>query len=292
MLASPQTVQRAPVSRLVVLGLVILLIGGIAFFVTRTKTEPISLTPTPLPQISVSELASKLVEGERLLILDIRPKSEYLAEHIPDSVSIPYYEINSKDTELALLTDWPTVVVCQNNDCPGIDIANRDLRAIGFSNAFLLEGGIEAYKQDNLTLSTQAKLVQDDLVDLLKSITSTPITVDDLKKRLSDNSVFLIDTRTPFEFVTGFVPGALNIPLHAFAAAQEKDLIPRDKTIVVYDREGNRSRIAAKALTDAGYTDVLDLKGGIEAWLAGKNELSLPAEDGSDLTKLIPVLDT
>jgi rhodanese-related sulfurtransferase len=292
MLGSPQTEKRSPVSRLLVLGLGILLIGGIAFFVTRDKTEPISLSPTPLPQISVSELASKLVEGERLLILDIRPKSEYLAEHIPDSVSIPYYEIGSKGAELTLLTDWPTVVVCQNSECPGIDIANRDLRAIGFSNAFLLEGGIEAYKQDNLTLSTQAKLVQSDLVDLLTSIPSTPITVDDLKKRLSDNSVFMIDTRTPFEFVTGFIPGALNIPLHAFAAAQEKDLIPRGKTIVVYDREGNRSRIAAKALTDAGYTDVLDLQGGIEAWLAAQNELSLPAEDGSDLTKLIPVLDT
>ncbi len=75
----------------------------------------------------------------------------------------------------------------------------------------------------------------------------------------------LVDVRTPEEFRTGHIPGALNIDVQVIA--QRLDELPKNKPIVLYCRSGNRSNIAARMLLRAGYSDVYDL-GGIGDWRA------------------------
>lgn len=72
----------------------------------------------------------------------------------------------------------------------------------------------------------------------------------------------LVDVRTPEEFAGGYIPGAMNIPLHELGAKMNK--IAKDKPVVIYCRSGNRSAHAAQSLLQAGYTEVLDLGGLIE----------------------------
>lgn len=74
----------------------------------------------------------------------------------------------------------------------------------------------------------------------------------------------LIDVRTPEEFRSGHIPGAINIDVQVLMSKLNK--VPQDKTVVLYCRSGNRSASAAGMLKRAGYTDVLDL-GGIGAWV-------------------------
>ncbi len=275
---------------------VLIVVGGIialslyGWWRTAHRAEPDE--PVVLATITVAELADMLVKGERILIYDIRSKNDYLSKHIPDAVSLPYYEISFKGDELESFRDWSTILVCENDSCPGMETATRDLRLAGYTNLKRLEGGIAAYEQADLTLASQAKLIQDDLIDVLTSFEVPEMTVDELTKKKDEPDIFIVDTRTPFEFVTGFIPGAIDIPLHAIAAAMEQELIPRDKTLVLYDRKGNRSRIAVQALLDAGYKNVFNLTGGIDAWNTANLDLALPNEDGSDLTTLIPVLGT
>jgi rhodanese-related sulfurtransferase len=73
----------------------------------------------------------------------------------------------------------------------------------------------------------------------------------------------LIDVRTPEEFNSGHIPGAVNIDVQVLQ--QRLKQIPRDKAVVLYCRSGNRSASAAGMLQRAGYTEVFDL-GGIGAW--------------------------
>lgn len=73
----------------------------------------------------------------------------------------------------------------------------------------------------------------------------------------------LIDVRTPMEFQSGHIPGALNIDVQVLPA-RLKD-VPKDKPVVLYCRSGNRSASAAGVLQRAGYTEIYDL-GGIGAW--------------------------
>ena len=78
-------------------------------------------------------------------------------------------------------------------------------------------------------------------------------------------SHLLIDVRTPEEFASGHIEGAVNIPVEEMQG--RLDEIPGDAPIVVYCRSGNRSAAAARILTDAGYAHVYDL-GGIKDWVA------------------------
>lgn len=74
----------------------------------------------------------------------------------------------------------------------------------------------------------------------------------------------LLDVRTRGEFKNGHVAGASNMPLDQIEANLEN--IPHDKTVVVMCRTGNRSGMACRKLANAGYDNVVNLKGGIMAW--------------------------
>ncbi len=75
----------------------------------------------------------------------------------------------------------------------------------------------------------------------------------------------LLDVRTPAEFTSGHIPGAINISVQSLPDRLSE--IPSDQPVVVYCRSGNRSAAAARILADAGYKEIYDL-GGIIAWTA------------------------
>ncbi len=78
------------------------------------------------------------------------------------------------------------------------------------------------------------------------------------------NNHILIDVRTPDEFKSGHVAKAKNIPLNTISKKMKS--IPKDKTVVLMCRTGNRSGMAARQLASAGYDNVINLKGGILRW--------------------------
>ncbi|MDL5054593.1 rhodanese-like domain-containing protein [Oscillatoria laete-virens NRMC-F 0139] len=75
----------------------------------------------------------------------------------------------------------------------------------------------------------------------------------------------LIDVRTPAEFASGHIAGAVNIPVDELASRLSE--VPQGQPVVVYCRSGNRSAQASRILAQAGYSDIYDL-GGLNAWTA------------------------
>ena len=65
---------------------------------------------------------------------------------------------------------------------------------------------------------------------------------------------------------SGHLPVAIHIPLGHLADRLSE--IPKDQPLVTQCRSGGRSAIAASLLHRAGFTDVSNLAGGIEAWKA------------------------
>lgn len=93
----------------------------------------------------------------------------------------------------------------------------------------------------------------------------TQINVDEYRESFkSRKDHHLIDVREPSEFKGGHLPGALNIPLGQIAA--RTDEIPQDKPVVLVCATGNRSGMAARTLTKAGYENVYNLQGGTMTW--------------------------
>lgn len=75
----------------------------------------------------------------------------------------------------------------------------------------------------------------------------------------------LLDVRTPEEFATGHIQGAVNISVESLAGRLSE--IPTGQPVVVYCRSGNRSAQASQILAQAGYTGIYDL-GGLIDWTA------------------------
>ena len=80
----------------------------------------------------------------------------------------------------------------------------------------------------------------------------------------ANSNLQLLDVREQQEFDSGHFLGSHWIPI-AEVTRRYTDLNPK-QTIVVICLHGVRSRIAAYYLEQAGFCDILNLRGGIEAW--------------------------
>ena len=96
------------------------------------------------------------------------------------------------------------------------------------------------------------------------------VSPDAFAARVDDTGVVTINVHTPDE---GSIPGTdLTIPFDRISASRElpADL---DTPLAVYCRSGNMSADAVDDLEALGYTDIVELEGGFNAWEASGREL-------------------
>jgi rhodanese-related sulfurtransferase len=103
-----------------------------------------------LQAVSQDELRGRL-EDREVIILDVRPVSEYNAGHIAGARSVPIDELNSRFRELPKTRR--IVAYCRGPFCVFADEAVMRLRARGFK-AFLLEGGFPEWKLRGFPVTT------------------------------------------------------------------------------------------------------------------------------------------
>ena len=90
------------------------------------------------------------------------------------------------------------------------------------------------------------------------------LTVKELKRRIdAGEDVQLIDVREPYEYQIAHIGGKL-IPQNDVPNRLAE--IDRDREVVVHCRSGARSQRIAEFLQQAGYSNVVNLAGGILAW--------------------------
>lgn len=103
------------------------------------------------------------------------------------------------------------------------------------------------------------------------------VNVEEAKKMVEKDDVFVLDVRTPSEFNSSHVKGATLIPVTNASGSglspdnlleARVDEVPKNKKILVYCRSGHRSVSASKILINAGYEQVYNMEGGINAWIA------------------------
>ncbi|MBC7442788.1 MAG: rhodanese-like domain-containing protein [Ramlibacter sp.] len=74
----------------------------------------------------------------------------------------------------------------------------------------------------------------------------------------------VIDVRTPGEYASGHLEGAINIDVQSSDFDSRMAALPTDGDYLVYCQSGNRSSVATARLAELGYTSVTDA-GGISA---------------------------
>jgi phage shock protein E len=99
---------------------------------------------------------------------------------------------------------------------------------------------------------------------------TAPIDQAALLKRIQskDDSLVVVDVRTPEEFAAGHVPGAINIPHTSFPVRISE--LPSNKDVVVYCTVGVRAEKAATSLRENGFTRLLHLQGDMQGWTENK----------------------
>ena len=81
----------------------------------------------------------------------------------------------------------------------------------------------------------------------------------------TEEGYIILDVRTQEEYDQGHIPGAIVISYEEIEEKAEEVLTDKDQLILVYCRSGRRSKIAAEALVELGYTNIKEF-GGIIDW--------------------------
>ena len=92
------------------------------------------------------------------------------------------------------------------------------------------------------------------------------ITAEEAKQIMdTEEGYIILDVRTQEEYDQGHIPGAIVISHEEIAEKAEDVLTDKNQLILVYCRSGRRSKIAAEALVELGYTNIKEF-GGIIDW--------------------------
>jgi sulfur-carrier protein adenylyltransferase/sulfurtransferase len=100
-----------------------------------------------------------------------------------------------------------------------------------------------------------------------------------LAAEIRSPALTVIDVREPDEHAQGTIPGTAHIPRGFLEQRIERAVPNRESPVVLYCQSGTRSVLAARSLTELGYSDVRSLAGGFTGWkragLAWEQPISL-----------------
>lgn len=94
----------------------------------------------------------------------------------------------------------------------------------------------------------------------------------EFKTQLAKDNGFLMDVRTPEEYMSESIRGAklCNLKDENFGAILQ--MLDKTRPVYVYDTDGTRSAKAAELMVKEGFSKIVVLQGGLNAYKAAKLE--------------------
>jgi len=216
---------------------------------------PLVFPPAPAA-VRAGHVCAALQRGDT--VVDTRNAQHFQQSHVPGTLNIPLGKSFLTWMGGLVPYDRDIVLIIDANEGSAASVV-RQLRKIGLVRIVGYAGAevIDEWSRGNAG------------PDQLEEIDART-----LDRRRKNNSLQLIDVRSPDEWVEGHVPGAIHIPLAALPDRLGE--VDAGAPIVVHCQAGGRSAIAASYLKSHGRQSVANLKGGFEAWVAN----DLPVERG------------
>ena len=98
------------------------------------------------------------------------------------------------------------------------------------------------------------------------STSTNDLSVSEFSNKVAETGVITLDVRTPGEFNEGHIKGALLVDFQSGNFENEIASLDKSKTYAVYCRSGSRSGQAVKVMSEAGFTNIYNLNGGVIDW--------------------------
>jgi hydroxyacylglutathione hydrolase len=215
-----------------------------AMMKTLNKVDRPLLTAVPaLRRLTADEVRTAMADGTPLL--DTRPKAAFAQGHIPGSLNIQGNNSFATWAGWYLGYDKPFILLA---DPSTHDDLTRKLMRIGLDNILGYLPSTDDFTTSGGTLST---------VDVIDA--------EEVRQRLGQPDVQVVDLRGATEYRSGHIPGAD----HVFVGTlpQHLDKVRRDGQVVVLCQGGDRATIGWSILARAGYHNLLNYAGSMNDWL-------------------------
>ncbi|HEY9280253.1 MAG TPA: rhodanese-like domain-containing protein [Eoetvoesiella sp.] len=224
--------------------------------------------------IDALELKRQLADGNEISLLDIREQGQYGEGHPFHAVPLAYSRL---ELDIGRLIPNPTVriVLFSNDDKLSLQ-ALQHLHSLGYLNAKVLQGGVQAWVDAGYTLYKGVHVPSKTFGELVELKCHTPsLTAQQLSELIASNpAVVVLDGRPRQEYKKMTIPGAICCP-NAELAYRLHKLAPDASTPVVVNCAGRtRSIIGAQSLINAGVENpVYALENGTQGWYLNDFEL-------------------
>jgi len=91
-----------------------------------------------------------LINKENAKVVDIRPREEFRAGHLPEALNIPARDLPKRMSELDAFKEMPIILICKTGTTAGA--SGSILAKAGFTKLNKLRGGILEWQSSNLPL--------------------------------------------------------------------------------------------------------------------------------------------
>ena len=186
-----------------------------------------------------------LANHESALVLDVRPQSEFIKSHIPNSIFIG---LNGGFAPWvgALITDIKQPIILVAPEGKEVEAVTR-LSRVGYDNTLgYLQGGIEAWVSSGRDIET------------LESISA-----ETFANRVKSGGINILDVRKDGEYTASHLEDAQHFALDFID--NNMNQVHKNKTYHIHCAGGYRSVIAASILKARGYNNIVDIDGGFGA---------------------------
>ena len=186
-----------------------------------------------------------------LVVVDARSTNEYQEVHISNAISIPLSKLEKDATLLTFPKDARLIFYCNGVKCGksgksakiAVDNGYHDVSVYAEGMPVWEEKGYSIYAGPDYDKSVKTSMIKPVVVKAL--LDSAPATLT------------VVDVRDAKEFAEGHVPGAINIPVEAFAAGS--GVLDKGRQIVVYCNSGGRSYNAYRKLQKLAYPNIAQM---------------------------------
>lgn len=132
----------------------IVAVGFLSLIAPSTFAAELSITSeeaqaSSTQYVTPTTVRSWMEEEKSVTFLDVREADEFAAGHLPDATNIHYDQVASLAERLP--HDRPIVLYCIHSAHRAPEAAET-LRRHGFTNVYVLEGGIVAWQADGLMI--------------------------------------------------------------------------------------------------------------------------------------------
>ncbi|HEX3009239.1 MAG TPA: rhodanese-like domain-containing protein, partial [Bacteroidales bacterium] len=214
------------------------------------------------PSVTVGEIDA-FVEGKNVLWIDVRDFFAFEKSHVEGAFHLPLELMSGK---LSSILDNKHILIYDDNGKKGHQ-ALRVLVNAGFKQVTNISGGYTSL-QRQATATGFRNIRVEALPVQLKDINEKTTEEKMEQAKISNESTpIIVDVRTPAEFKTGAVSGAVNIPLDELQRRYKELGNDLSREITVYCASGARSAYAQNFLEQMGYSKVTN-GGGVSAMIA------------------------